>query len=168
MRHKSLESADCPVARSLDNIGEWWSLLIVRDAFLGKRRFGEFQKSTGVAKNILAARLKKLVACGIFRLEPASDGSAYQEYVLTEKGRSLGMVVMSLRLWGSRWLFRDGSPTTRVLDRNAGEEIVRIGFQTRSGRMVAPNELEFVTQRKPHTRRAGRVRRARTETSAAD
>jgi DNA-binding HxlR family transcriptional regulator len=146
MRHKSLESADCPIARSLDDIGEWWSLLIVRDAFFGKRRFGEFQKSTGVAKNILAARLKKLVACGIFRLEPASDGSAYQEYVLTQKGRTLGMVVMSLRVWGMRWLFGDERPPTTVLDRNTGEEIVGIGFQTRIGRLVAPHDLEFVTQ----------------------
>jgi len=167
MRRKSLEGADCPVARSLENIGEWWSLLIVRDAFLGKRRFGEFQKSTGVAKNILAARLKKLVACGIFQLDPASDGSAYQEYTLTEKGRALGMVVMSLRLWGSRWLFGDGSPVPTVLDRKTGEEIVGMGFQTRTGRLVAPMDLEFVTRAASRARRGERSRRSRAEMPAS-
>src|SRR5215831_10838014 len=108
VKRTCLANDGCPIARSLDVIGEWWSLLIVRDAFLGRRRFGEFQKSLGLAKNVLAARLRKLVARGIFELKPASDGSAYQEYVLTEKGRALGMVVMSLRVWGTRWLFGSG------------------------------------------------------------
>ena len=98
MKRKPLADDPCPIARSLDSIGEWWSLLILREAFLGKRRFGEFQKSLGLAKNILAARLRKLVTCGIFRLEPASDGSPYQEYVLTEKGRELGAALTVLRL----------------------------------------------------------------------
>src|ERR1700758_1060688 len=76
----------CGVARPLDAIGDWWSLLIVRDAFDGARRFGEFQRSLGLAKNILSVRLRNLVTHGILKMEPASDGSAYQEYVLTEKG----------------------------------------------------------------------------------
>jgi len=80
-----------PVARSLDAIGDWWSLLIVRNAFSGQRRFGEFQKSLGMAKNILTVRLRKLVGCGILEIVPASDGSAYQEYVLTKKGRAFFM-----------------------------------------------------------------------------
>ena len=84
-----LQDAECPVARSLDAIGDWWSLLIVRDAFDGLTRFGEFQRNLGMAKNILAARLRTLVAHGIFQVVPASDGSAYQEYVLTEKGQGL-------------------------------------------------------------------------------
>ncbi len=146
MKRKSLEDASCPVARSLDVIGEWWSLLIVRDALLGKRRFGEFQKSIGLAKNILAARLRKLVKSGIFRLEPASDGSAYEEYVLTEKGRALGMVVMSLRVWGARWLFDNRPEAPVVRDRASGEVIVGTGFRTSGGRLVAPSDLEFVTR----------------------
>src|SRR5271154_4427394 len=89
MRRKNLDGAICPIARTLDVIGDWWSLLIVRDAFLGKRRFGEFQTSLGLAKNILSTRLRKLVSHGILEARPASDDSAYQEYALTEKGRSL-------------------------------------------------------------------------------
>lgn len=89
VKRTSLQDAECPVARSLDAIGDWWSLLIVRDAFDGIRRFGEFQRNLGMAKNILAARLRTLVEHGVLAVVPASDGSAYQEYVLTEKGLSL-------------------------------------------------------------------------------
>ena len=104
MKRTSHVAAACPVARSLDVIGDWWTLLIVRDALLGKRRFGEFQRSLGVAKNVLAARLRRLVDDGILELTPASDGSAYQEYLLTSKGRALRPVVRSLRDWGNAHL----------------------------------------------------------------
>src|SRR6202040_2140157 len=97
MRHKSFKANACPVARSLDAIGEWWSLLIVRDALGGIRRFSDFQKNLGLAKNVLSTRLKKLVACGVMEQVPASDGSAYQEYALTQKGRELFPVVVALR-----------------------------------------------------------------------
>jgi DNA-binding HxlR family transcriptional regulator len=79
----------CPVARSVDLIGDRWSLLIVRDAFDGMHRFGDFQRSLGVARNILSDRLRKLVDAGILATRAASDGSAYQEYVLTAKGEQL-------------------------------------------------------------------------------
>jgi len=141
-----MDRATCPIARSLGDVGDWWSLLIVRDGLRGKRRFGEFEKSLGLAKNILAARLKKLVACGIFRLEPASDGSSYQEYVLTEKGRALTLVTTALRLWGTRWLFGNEPDAPLVLDRVTGEEIVGFGFRTQSGRLVAPSEIQYVTE----------------------
>lgn len=100
MKRKSLEDALCPVARTLDVIGDWWSLLIVRDAFDGMRRFSEFQKGLGMAKNILSSRLRTLVAHGILEIAPASDGSAYQEYILTDKGRALFPVIVGLRQWG--------------------------------------------------------------------
>ena len=85
MKRTRLENSCCPIARSLDVIGDWWSLLIVRDALRGVRRFSEFQKNLGIAKNMLAGRLKMLVDEGILRLQPASDGSAWQEYVLTDR-----------------------------------------------------------------------------------
>src|SRR5215813_12549754 len=76
VKRTSHKRASCPVARPLDAIGDWWSLLIIRDAFDGLRRFGEFRESLGVAKNILATRLRNLVAHGILEMVPASDGSA--------------------------------------------------------------------------------------------
>ncbi|EJT85625.1 HxlR family transcriptional regulator, partial [Pseudomonas putida S11] len=93
-------NAQCPVARALEVLGDRWALMILRDAFDGLRRFSEFQKNLGLAKNILASRLKWLVESGLLTLQPASDGSAYKEYVLTEKGRSVFPVVVGLRQWG--------------------------------------------------------------------
>lgn len=109
MKRTRLEESTCPVARSLDIIGDWWSLLIVRDALRGLKRFGEFQKSLGIAKNMLATRLKLLVEEDILLLQPASDGSAWQEYVLTEKGRALQTVLMALSQWGNEFLITDKS-----------------------------------------------------------
>ncbi len=76
----------CPVARSADLLGDRWALLVIRDAFDGITRFGDFQRSLGAARNILSDRLRRLVEAGILQLQPASDGSAYQEYVLTAAG----------------------------------------------------------------------------------
>ena len=144
MKRKSLANELCPIARSLDVIGEWWSLLIIRDAMLGKRRFSDFQKSLGVAKNILAARLKKLVACGVLEQRPASDGSAFQEYALTAKGRELGTVLIALRLWGTRWPADVGAEPRKVVDKASGEE-VRLEVRTVSGRSVKAAETTIVS-----------------------
>src|SRR3979409_719876 len=103
VKRTSLEKADCPIARALDAIGDWWSLLIIRDAFLGIRRFSEFQKNIGVAKNILTVRLRTLVDRGILRTAPASDGSAYREYVLTPKGRGIFPVLVALSQWSEEF-----------------------------------------------------------------
>jgi DNA-binding HxlR family transcriptional regulator len=138
MKRKSLAHSPCPVARSLDSIGEWWSLLIVRDALLGKRRFGEFQQSLGAARNILAARLKKLVACGILEQVPA-PGGARREYVLTDSGRELGMVLLALRLWGAKWLF--GPHEREVLVDRASGEAIGLELRTKEGRRVRPADL---------------------------
>src|SRR5919199_1160571 len=144
MKRKSLANELCPIARSLDVIGEWWSLLIIRGAMLGKRRFSDFQKSLGVAKNILAARLKKLVACGVLEQRPASDGSAFQEYALTAKGRELGTVLTALRLWGTRWPADVGAEPRKVVDKASGEE-VRLEVRTVSGRSVKAAETTIVS-----------------------
>src|SRR3989442_15631399 len=101
MKRTSFAGDACPVARAVDVVGDWWSLLIVRDAFVGRRRFGEFEKSLGVAKNILTDRLRKLVGAGVLEAVPAADGSAYREYVLTEKGRGLLPVLVGLGQWAA-------------------------------------------------------------------
>src|SRR6266478_1218302 len=144
MRHKSFKANLCPVARSLDTIGEWWSLLIVRDALSGIRRFSDFQKSLGLAKNILSARLKKLVACGIMEQVPASDGSAYQEYALTPKGRELFPVIVALRQWGEGYLFARGEKRFQVLDKRTRKP-PRLEVQNAKGEIVTANDLELVT-----------------------
>ena len=125
VKRTSFEKAECPVARSLDAIGDWWSLLIIRDALLGIRRFGEFQKSLGLAKNILTVRLRALVDHGILKTAPASDGSAYQEYVLTPKGRGVFPVLVALRQWSEEFAVSPGEcadPPGRSRQRPAGPQ----------------------------------------------
>jgi len=119
----SLKDEPCPVARCVNVIGDRWSLLIVRDAFDGMRRFGDFQRSLGVARNILSDRLKKLVDAGVLEMQDASDGTAYQEYVLTAKGESLFPVVVALRQWGEHNLFESGERHSLLIDKNTGQQI---------------------------------------------
>ena len=145
MKRKSVDTSNCPIARTLDVIGDWWSLLIVRDAFLGKRRFGEFQKSLGLAKNILCTRLRKLVAHGVLQVVPASDGSAYQEYALTEKGRGLYIVLVALRQWGESCLFEEGELDRLLVDRESGQPVKPLELRSRDGRLLGPADLRTVS-----------------------
>jgi DNA-binding HxlR family transcriptional regulator len=108
---------DCPVARTVDLVGDKWSLLIVRDAMDGARSFTEFQRRTGIARNILTDRLHKLVAHGILAQRAAPSGRR-QEYVLTDAGHDLFAVVVSLRQWGERHAFGPGEPHSELLDRD--------------------------------------------------
>ena len=135
VKRKSLTGDYCPSARSLDVIGDWWSLLIVRDAFDGLTRFGEFQKSLGIAKNILSERLKTLVARGILKSVPAADGGAHQEYHLTEMGRDLFPVMVALRKFGEAHLFAPGEPHSRLVERETGQAI-QLEIRTSDGRAV--------------------------------
>src|SRR6266852_1341126 len=141
MKRKCLDESKCPIARTLDVIGDWWSLLMVRDANLGKRRFGEFQKSLGLAKNILSARLQKLVAQGVLETGPASDGSAYEEYRLTEKGRRLYIVLVALRQWGESNLFGKGELDLVLVDRKTGQPVKPLELRSQDGRLLGPADL---------------------------
>ena len=132
-----LNTQPCPVARSVDLIGDRWALLIVRDAFDGARRFGDFQRGLGVARNILTDRLRKLVEAGIFTTQPASDGTTYQEYVLTKKGESLFPVVVALRQWGEQHLFAPNEPHSVLSDSQSGKVIPPMQPQAADGRILS-------------------------------
>jgi len=144
VKRTSFEDARCPIARSLDAIGDGWSLLIIRDALGGKRRFSEFQKSLGTAKNILAARLRALVAHGILVLRPASDGSPYQEYVLTDKGNDLFPVLVALRQWADDYLFKAGEEYTRLVDRKSGKRVRRLELRAQDGRVLRRQDTAVI------------------------
>jgi DNA-binding HxlR family transcriptional regulator len=136
MRRTGFAKADCPVARALDAIGDWWSLLIVRDAFDGLRRFGDFQKNLGIAKGMLTTRLRKLVELDVLEMVAASDGTAYQEYALTKKGRDLFPVMVSLRQWGEAHLYARGEPHSVLLDQ-AGQPVGQLMLPSRAGRALS-------------------------------
>ncbi|MFM9435486.1 DNA-binding HxlR family transcriptional regulator [Janthinobacterium sp. CG_23.3] len=144
VKRTCMDNATCPVARSLDAIGDWWSLLIVREAFINVRRFGDFQKRLGLAKNILTTRLRNLVAGGILEMRPASDGSAYQEYVLTEKGRSLVTVMVALRQWGEEYLYAPGEPTTILRDRLNKKPLAKLQVLSEDGRPLGVSDMTLL------------------------
>lgn len=137
MKRTSFARDVCPIARSVEAVGDWWSLLIVRDSFTGKKRFGEYQKSLRVAKNILTVRLKKLVVDGVLELVPASDGSAYQEYALTERGRGLLPVIVALGQWGC------AGSEFKLVDRKKGKR-VRLELRSEDGRRLVPDDVQLV------------------------
>lgn len=140
VKRTSHKRARCPVARPLDAIGDWWSLLIIRDAFDGLRRFGEFQKNLGLAKNILTVRLRSLVQHGILDTVPASDGSAYQEYILTEKGRALFPLLVALRQWGEDYFFEPEETHVLLVDRKYGLPVRRLELRSQDGRVLGPED----------------------------
>ena len=136
VKRTSFEGDACPIARSLEAIGDWWSLLIIREALFGLRRFGEFQSKLGMAKNILSARLRAWSTTAYWTTAPASDGSAYQEYVLTPKGRGTFPILVALRQWSEEFDDRprgDRDHPGRSRERPPGEE----ARNARRGRAIA-------------------------------
>lgn len=111
MLGRTYETQNCSAARALEIVGERWSLVIIRHAlFRGITRFGDFQRCLGISRNILSARLDWFVEQGLMVRRPHAEGSAYQEYVLTEKGRELQPVIVALTHWGDRWAAPGGPP----------------------------------------------------------
>ncbi|MEU3370670.1 helix-turn-helix domain-containing protein [Streptomyces sp. NPDC006660] len=137
---------DCPVARALDLVGDRWSLLVVRDAMDGARSFTEFQRRTGIARNILTDRLRKLIDHGVLTQRTAPSGRRLQ-YVLTDAGRDLFPVLLTLRQWGERHAFEPGEPHSTLVDQHGarvpgiepvGADGARIDADTAHVRKTAP------------------------------
>jgi DNA-binding HxlR family transcriptional regulator len=141
MLNRDYDGQNCSIARSLEVLGERWTLLIIRDAFLGLRRFEEFQKSLGVARNILAARLARLVDAGILEQVRYSAQPERYEYRLTEKGRDLSIALSGLRQWGDKYL----SPKPpRLLLRKSNRKPVIAAFVQEGDSVLTDNEVELV------------------------
>ncbi len=150
VKRTSFAGDTCPIARSLEAIGDWWSLLIIREAFFGLRRFNEFQAKLGMAKNILSARLRALVDHGIFETAPATDGSAYSEYVLTPKGRGVFPVLVALRQWSEAFDDHPEEIATILVDRDKGRPVRKLELRAEDGRRLSQGD----TMLKPRVRRS--------------
>lgn len=146
MKRTNLSEAPCPIARSLDELGDWWTLLIVRDALRGSRRFGHFQKNLGLARNILSARLKQMVANGLLEQRSAEDGGAHSEYHLTDKGMRLRLVMAALRQWGEDNLFDGDKPSTMMVETATGRPIGRLQLTSEDGRPLRLNEVSITNR----------------------
>jgi len=116
-------------------------MLIIRDALLGRRRFGEFQKSLGLARNILTVRLRALVDQGILQTAPASDGSAYQEYLLTPKGRGVFPVLVALRQWSEEFDDRPEEIATVLIDKEKGRPVRKLELYSQDGRLLGADDI---------------------------
>jgi DNA-binding HxlR family transcriptional regulator len=139
MQRKSFDEMPCPIARSLERVGEWWSMLILRDAFAGMTRFEEFQKSLGIAPNMLSRRLAALVEAGMLERRRYSTRPPRDEYVLTERGRDFHSVLLALMAFGNRHFAPEGESVV-IVDAVTGEPAEPILVDRRSGRpLVEPD-----------------------------
>lgn len=132
----------CSVAQSLDVLGDRWTLLVVREAFLGTRRFGEFEEALGISKNVLTQRLGHLVERGVVERVDVGQHGTHYEYVLTAMGRDLVVVMTALREWGDRWLFGPGKEPLVVHDRRTGQRIPRLRIRGQDGETLRGSDME--------------------------
>ena len=136
MQRKSFGNMKCPIARSLERVGEWWSILILRDAFYGLKRFDEFQENLGVAPGMLARRLNALVASGLLERRRYSDHPPRDEYVLTERGRDFRPVLLALLAWGNRHFAPEGA-AVRLANRRTGALVDPVVVDGATGERIA-------------------------------
>jgi DNA-binding HxlR family transcriptional regulator len=143
MRRRRFTDENCSVARALEVLGDWWTLLVVREAFFGTRRFADFEAELGISKNILTRRLDHLVDHGVLeRIDAGVHGTRY-EYALTPMGKDLATVVTALRQWGDRWIFGDGREPLVVHDRRTGRPVPRLRIRREDGEPLAARDLEL-------------------------
>jgi DNA-binding HxlR family transcriptional regulator len=152
MKRKSFGNMQCPIARSLERVGEWWSILILRDALHGLTRFDEFQESLGIAPNMLTRRLNALVESGLLERRRYSEHPPRDEYLLTERGRDFRPVVLSLLAWGNRHFAPEGA-SVMLVNRETGAAVDPILADPATGRPV--NEPDYVLA--PGPAASGRV-----------
>jgi DNA-binding HxlR family transcriptional regulator len=137
MQRKSFGDMPCPIARSLERVGEWWSILILRDAFQGLTQFDQFQKSLGIAPNMLTRRLNALVESGLLERRRYSEHPPRDEYILTERGRDFRPVLWAMLAWGNKHFAPEGASVV-VVDAETGELADPVMVDRRSGKVMAP------------------------------
>ena len=166
MKRKRVGHSECPVARCVDQIGDWWSILLLRDALEGITRFDAFQKSLGIAPTMLTRRLKGLVDDGLLRRVRYSDHPPRDEYLLTEKGRDFKPVLLALLIWGNKHFAPEGASIViqdietgniadpALIDRNTGRSLTEPAYQLVCGpaasealklQMLEAGKTEMVT-----------------------
>ena len=143
MERKSFAQMDCSVAQCLEVIGEWWSMLIVRDAFLGVTRFDEFHDRLGISRNILQQRLGSLVDAGVLVRVPYSEHPPRHDYRLTDKGRDLWPVLTAMRQWGDRYESPSGPPL-HLVHKACGSASEATFVCSACGERIGPRDMEAV------------------------
>lgn len=142
MEKTKLSDMDCPIARAFDRVGEWWSILILRDAFHGLTRFDQFQKSLPIAPNMLTKRLNELVEGGLLERRLYNERPPRFEYVLTERGRDFRPVMIAMMAWGNRHFAQDGVQSVLV-DAETGAEADPVVVDRATGRLLTEQDFTF-------------------------
>src|SRR5277367_2750848 len=143
MRHTSLSDMPCPIARSLDRVGEWWSILILRDALRGVTRFEDFRRSLGIASNMLTRRLNALVEAGLLERRRYSEHPPRDEYVLTERGRDFHPVSLALLAWGNRHYAIEGA-SVQLVNLRTGAKVEPMVVDGATGEEIAGPDFAVV------------------------
>ena len=167
MQRTSFSHQQCPVARALDCVGEWWSIVILRDAFHGLSRFDEFQESLGIAPNMLSRRLKRLVKSGLLERREYQRRPKRHEYVLTPRGRDFLPVILTLAAWGNRHLAPEGAAVL-VADRATGDPVDPIVVDSRSLKPLTSETIMLAAGPVAGARIRARVARVRARGLNAD
>src|SRR5215472_15912273 len=144
MQRKSFGRMPCPIARSLERVGEWWSMLIMRDALHGFTRFEQFRDSLGIAPNILTRRLNALVEAGLLERRRYSEHPPRDEYLPTARGRDFRPVLIALLAWGNRHFTPEGKSVT-IVDAQTGAEAEPIVVDRSTGRPIREPEFAWVS-----------------------
>ena len=166
MRRKSLQKMHCPIARTLDRVGEWWSMLILRDALHGYARFEEFRESLGVAPNILTTRLASLVEAGFLEKRQYSEHPPRYEYVPTQRGRDFRPVLLSLMAFGNRHFAPEGA-MVEVVNTKTGKPADIGVFDRATGLPIAAPDYAMVPGPAANARIRKRYARRKVEAGAA-
>ncbi|KMS86066.1 MULTISPECIES: winged helix-turn-helix transcriptional regulator [Streptomyces] len=161
-----LEDRACPLSTTVQHVGEWWTLLILHDAFDGYTRFDQFQQSLDISTSMLTARLKTLVADGLLERRPYQTNPVRHEYVLTERGRSLRPVIVALAAWGNQHLAPE-ERTMILVDARTGEEVEPVVVDRHTGRNLDDSDA-FVFAAGPAAGEAMRARYAELERGRQD
>ena len=169
MSRTRLDTMNCGIAQALEVLGDWWTLLIVRDAFFGVRRFKDFQADLGLAKNVLADRLAHLVEHGVLEKVDVGRSGTRFEYRLTEKGEALLPVLTALREWSDEWVYGPGAEPLVMRDRRTGRRIPPLRVRDADGRPLTRRDVvsEAGPGASPQTRARFSRRKCRPEGPAA-
>jgi DNA-binding HxlR family transcriptional regulator len=143
MKRSSFESMNCSLARTLELVGEWWTLLIIREAMWGTKRFDDFHGRLGIARNVLATRLARLEECGLLQRRPTAENARIHDYLLTEKGWDLFTAIVALMQWGDRWLHAKQGPPIQFFDSVGGKPIQTLAVRDETGEVLRPMEIDI-------------------------
>jgi DNA-binding HxlR family transcriptional regulator len=144
VKRSRLANKECSMARAMEVVGDRWSILILREAYYGVKRFDEFEYYVGIAPNILSTRLKKLVDAGVMTRVPLPEHAGRYEYLLTEKGRDFFPAYLALKKWGDDWLAEPRGPQVVFRDRSSGRPIEYPTLVSVRGKPLELEDIEIV------------------------